>query len=293
MASTEIGRFTVRRPAPDQIPVAEVPPAGHFIGGSFVQGSSTEVIDVLDPTTEEVLGSVPAGTVQDVDSAVAAAVEAQRSWGCTTPKERSEVLSRIADIVEANREVLEVLESANTGKPRTVAEDDVSSTIDTFRFMAGAGRTMTSMAGGDYTPGHTSVILREPVGVVGVITPWNYPLLMAAWKIAPILAAGNSVVLKPSEQTPLSTLKLAEFVAGHIPDGIVDIVTGRGRPVGQRLAEHPDVALVAVTGSVLSGQAVAETCVTFRQTRPPRTRWQSTRRRLRRRRPRCGRGRSA
>ncbi|MEU0506465.1 aldehyde dehydrogenase family protein [Nocardia sp. NPDC005998] len=259
MASTEIGQFTVRRPAPGQIPVADVPPARHFIGGSFVPSSSTEVIDVLDPTTENVLASVPAGTVQDVDSAVAAAVEAQKSWGCTTPKERSEVLSRIADIVEANREELALLESTNTGKPRSVAEDDISNTIDTFRFMAGAGRTMTSLAGGDYARGHTSVILREPVGVVGVITPWNYPLLMAAWKIAPILAAGNSVVLKPSEQTPLSILKLVELVAGHIPDGIVNIVTGRGRTVGQRLAEHPDIALVAVTGSVLSGQAVAET----------------------------------
>ncbi|MGF6886422.1 aminobutyraldehyde dehydrogenase [Nocardia sp. GAS34] len=259
MASTEIRRFTVRRPAPDQVPVADLPPVGHFIGGSFVQGSSTEVIDVVDPATEKVLGSVPAGTVQDVDSAVAGAVEAQKSWGATTPRERSEVLSRIADIVEANREVLAVLESANTGKPRSVADDDISNTVDTFRFMAGAGRTLTSLAAGDYAQGHTSVILREPVGVVGVITPWNYPLLMAAWKIAPILAAGNSVVLKPSEQTPLSTLKLAELVAGQIPDGIVNIVSGRGRTVGQRLAEHPDIALVAVTGSVLSGQAVAET----------------------------------
>ena len=134
-----------------------------------------------------------------------------------TPKERSEVLTLIANIIEANREAFELIESANTGKPRTVAEDDVSSTIDTFRFMAGASRTLTSMAGGDYATGHTSVILREPVGVVGVITPWNYPLLMAAWKIAPILAAGNSIVLKPSEQTPLSTLKLAELAGRTHP----------------------------------------------------------------------------
>ncbi|WP_205787091.1 aldehyde dehydrogenase family protein [Specibacter cremeus] len=259
MTLTDIGRFTVQRPAADQNAVADLPSAGHFIGGSFVPGSSADSIDVVNPATEKVLGTVPAGTAADVDSAVEAAVAAQKAWGSTTPKERSEVLTRIANIIEANRESLELLESANTGKPRAVVEDDISSTIDTFRFMAGACRTLTSLASGDYAAGHTSVILREPVGVVGVITPWNYPLLMAAWKVAPILAAGNSVVLKPSEQTPLSTLKLAELVAGHIPDGIFNVVTGQGRTVGQRLAEHPDIALVALTGSVVSGQSVAET----------------------------------
>ncbi|GAB14731.1 aldehyde dehydrogenase [Arthrobacter globiformis NBRC 12137] len=258
-------QFTVRRPSEgksspaDRSPSSLLPPAGHFIGGSFVPGSSSDVIDVIDPTTEQVIASVQAGTAADVDVAVEAAVTAQKAWGATTPKERSEVLNLIANIIEANRDAFETIESANTGKPRTVAEDDVASTIDTFRFMAGASRALTSMAGGDYATGHTSVILREPVGVVGVITPWNYPLLMAAWKIAPILAAGNSIVLKPSEQTPLSTLKLAELVAGRIPDGILNVVTGQGRTVGQRLSEHPDVALVALTGSVVSGQAVAAT----------------------------------
>ena len=208
MTLTNLEQFTVRRSSAEQSSAARVlPPTGHFIGGTFVPGSSTRLIDVVDPTTEQVIASVQAGTASDVDVAVEAAVAAQKSWGATTPKERSEVLSLIANIIEANREAFEIIESANTGKPRTVAEDDVSSTIDTFRFMAGASRTLTSMAGGDYATGHTSVILREPVGVVGVITPWNYPLLMAAWKIAPILAAGNSIVLKPSEQTPLSTLK--------------------------------------------------------------------------------------
>lgn len=250
--------FTVRRPSGEGT-AADLPPAGHFINGAFVPGSSAELLDVVNPATEAVLASVPAGTVADVDAAVEAAVAAQAAWGSTTPRERSEVLHRIADIVEANRAVFEHLEAANTGKPGAVAEDDVSSTIDTFRFMAGACRTLTSLAGGDYAGGHTSVILREPVGVVGVITPWNYPLLMAAWKVAPILAAGNSVVLKPSEQTPLSTLKLAELVAGQIPDGIFNVVTGKGRTVGQRLSDHPDIALVALTGSVASGQAVAET----------------------------------
>ena len=236
-----------------------LPPAGHFINGSFVPGSSGQSIDVVDPTTEGVIASVQAGTADDVDVAVAAAVVAQKTWGATTPKERADVLNLIANIIEENRVAFEAIESANTGKPQAVSEDDVSSTIDTFRFMAGASRTLTSMAGGDYATDHTSVILREPVGVVGVITPWNYPLLMAAWKIAPILAAGNSIVIKPSEQTPLSTLKLVEMLAGRIPDGILNVVTGRGRTVGQRLSEHPDIALVALTGSVVSGQAVAET----------------------------------
>jgi aldehyde dehydrogenase (NAD+)/aminobutyraldehyde dehydrogenase len=259
MTVTTTEPFHVRRSSEAHGTASILPPAGHFINGSFVSGSSDQLIDVVDPTTEQVIASVQAGTASDVDLAVEAAVAAQKSWGDTTPKERSEVLSLIANIIESNRGVFEVIESANTGKPRTVAEDDVSSTIDTFRFMAGASRTLTSMAGGDYATGHTSVILREPVGVVGVITPWNYPLLMAAWKIAPILAAGNSIVLKPSEQTPLSTLKLAELLAGRIPDGILNVVTGQGRTVGQRLSEHPDIALVALTGSVVSGQAVAET----------------------------------
>ena len=221
MTLTDTEQFTVRRVSEDNSSPAahNVPascrclclPAGTSSADRLFPVPPPELIDVVDPTTEQVIASVQAGTAADVDVAVEAAVAAQKSWGATTPKERSEVLNLIANIIEANREAFEIIESANTGKPRAVAEDDVSSTIDTFRFMAGASRTLTSMAGGDYATGHTSVILREPVGVVGVITPWNYPLLMAAWKIAPILAAGNSIVLKPSEQTPLSTLKLAEL----------------------------------------------------------------------------------
>ena len=149
------------------------------------------------------------------------------------------------------------LESANTGKPLTVSRDDVDGTIDTFRFMAGAPRATTSLAAANYAEDHLSVILREPLGVVGVITPWNYPLLMAAWKIAPILAAGNTMVIKPSEQTPLTTLKLAELVADLLPAGVLNVVTGTGPEVGARLAEHPDVDMIALTGSVNSGRAVA------------------------------------
>lgn len=251
--------YPLRRPAAPLINPSDLPPAGQFINGRFVPSTSDSTLEIEDPTTGRVITHVSAGSVEDTDAAVAAAVAAKESWGSSTPKERSDVLHRIAGIIEANRDLLERLESANTGKPDAVASDDISSAIDTFRFTAGAARALTSLAAGDYAEGHTSVILREPVGVVGVITPWNYPLLMAAWKIAPVLAAGNTVVLKPSEQTPLSTLKLAELVASELPSGVLNVVTGTGGVVGQRLAEHPDIDLVAITGSVASGQKVAGT----------------------------------
>lgn len=250
-------QFNARRARQKQIS-AELPTAGQFIGGKFVTSHSTEVTEVVNPATGEFLAAVPAGNIQDVDDAVAAAVAAKDAWAATTPRERSDALHRVASVIEGNRSLLEALEAANTGKPDAVAEDDVSSAIDTFRFTAGAARTLTSLAAADYATGHTSVIVREPVGVVGVITPWNYPLLMAAWKIAPILATGNTLVLKPSEQTPLSTLKLVELVADVLPVGAVNIVTGAGSVVGRRLSEHPDVDLVAITGSVGSGRKVAE-----------------------------------
>ncbi|WCI07975.1 aldehyde dehydrogenase family protein [Arthrobacter sp. OVS8] len=236
---------------------AGMAPACQFINGTFTPGSGGDSIDVVNPATGETITAVAAGTAEDVNSAVAAARAAQPAWGAMTPREHSEILHQVADRLEANALDLARLESLNTGKPPAVAEDDVSSAVDTFRFMAGAGRTMTSLAAADYAAGHTSVILREPLGVVGVITPWNYPLLMAAWKLAPILAAGNTVVLKPSEQTPLTTLKLAELITDIVPAGVVNIVTGYGDPVGSRLSAHPDVALVALTGSVGSGSAVA------------------------------------
>jgi aldehyde dehydrogenase (NAD+)/aminobutyraldehyde dehydrogenase len=255
MTTTETASFTLRRAG--DAPAPSLPPFGQFIGGAFIASTSEATVSVENPATEEVLMQVPAGTIEDVDAAVAAAVAAKTEWAAKTPKDRSAVLLRIADIIENNRELLEALEAANTGKPSAVAEDDISSAIDTFRFSAGAARTFSTPGAGDYAENHTSVILREPVGVVGVITPWNYPLLMAAWKIAPILAAGNTLVLKPSEQTPLATLKLAELTAPEVPAGVLNIVTGPGRVVGNRISEHPDVDLVAITGSVGSGQKVA------------------------------------
>ncbi|MEU6664221.1 aminobutyraldehyde dehydrogenase [Streptomyces sp. NPDC046821] len=235
----------------------DLPPFRHFIDGRFLEAPAEQYTEVVDPCTEAVIARVPEGTADDVDRAVAAADAARERWGRVVPRERAAVLLRIADRLAANADALVRLEAANAGKPLTVARDDVESSIDTFRFMAGALRATTSMAAGEYAEHHLSVILREPLGVVGVVTPWNYPLLMAVWKLAPILAAGNTVVLKPSEQTPLTTLKFAELVSDLLPPGVLNVVTGRGPVVGARLAEHADVAMIALTGSVGSGRAVA------------------------------------
>jgi aminobutyraldehyde dehydrogenase len=259
-AETETPAWTVRR-ADSSNPLVstdELPSNSQFINGHFRPSSSHRTLDVVDPCSEEVLAQVPDGTVEDVDVAVAAAVAAQHQWGRLTPKERSLVLLKIAERVEQNSDLLVRLESANTGKPLDVSRDDISSTVDTFRFFAGAGRAITSQAAADYAEDHLSVIIREPLGVVGVVTPWNYPLLMAAWKIAPILAAGNALVIKPSELTPLTTMKFAELVADLLPAGVLNVVTGTGPVVGARLAEHPDIDMIALTGSVQSGRAVAE-----------------------------------
>ncbi|MEU9450914.1 aminobutyraldehyde dehydrogenase [Streptomyces sp. NPDC048277] len=254
--------MTTARRAADATPLiteTDLPPAAHFVDGAFAGASGDGVIDVVDPCTEKVIARVPAGTSQDVDRAVAAAAAAKEQWARRVPRERSEVLHAIADRLAENSEPLARLESANTGKPLAVSRDDVGQAVDTFRFMAGAVRATTSLAAGDYAEDHLSVILREPLGVIGVVTPWNYPLLMAAWKIAPILAAGNTLVLKPSEQTPLTTLKFAELVADLLPAGVLNVVNGYGPVVGARLAEHPDIDMIALTGSVNSGRAVART----------------------------------
>ena len=264
MTATQTTGTSVRRAGgaatgPGAVPDA-LPAHGLFIGGEFrapVDTASGEVLDVVDPCTEQVVARIPAGSADDVDLAVRAAQEASPAWAALVPRERSGVLLRAADRIGEHAELFVRLEASNTGKPLAVARDDVESTIDTFRFMAGALRAPTSQAAGTYAQGHLSVILREPLGVVGVVTPWNYPLLMAAWKIAPILAAGNTMVLKPSEQTPLTTLKLAEVLADVLPPGVLNVVAGYGPVVGARLAEHPDVAMISLTGSVRSGRAVA------------------------------------
>jgi aminobutyraldehyde dehydrogenase len=236
-----------------------LPPGQHFIAGEFRPGFTDEKQAVVNPATEATICEVAQGTAEDADAAVLAALEAKEAWGRTLPKKRAEILLAIADRLEENADLLARLESLNTGKPLMVSEDDVASSIDSFRFMAGAARATTSLAAGEYAEDHLSVILREPLGVVGVVTPWNYPLLMAVWKMAPILAAGNTIVLKPSEQTPLTTLKFAELTADLLPPGVLNIVTGLGPVIGERLAGHPNVDMIALTGSVNSGRAVART----------------------------------
>lgn len=236
---------------------ADLPPTGQFIGGSFHQTADTEIMDVINPATESVIAQVPLGTAADVDLAVQSALKARVSWARIVPRDRSEILHSIADRMVTHREVLARLESGDTGKPMSVARDDIDGTVDTFRFMAGALRAPTSLAAGDYVEAHLSVILREPLGVIGAITPWNYPLGTAAQKIAAILGAGNCMVLKPSEQTPLSTLKFAELTADLLPPGVLNVVNGLGPEVGAALATHPDVAMISLTGSTASGRAVA------------------------------------
>ncbi|MCU1566350.1 MAG: aldehyde dehydrogenase family protein [Pseudarthrobacter sp.] len=260
MTTTAItGSSTVRR-STDADPIFDtndLPPGRHFIAGEFRPGTAAETQRVVNPCTEATICEVAQGTAADVDAAVTAALAAKEAWGRTVPKKRSEILLAIADRLAENADMLARLEAWNTGKPLMVAEDDVAGSVDSFRFMAGAARATTSLAAGEYAEDHLSVIVREPLGVVGVVTPWNYPLLMAAWKIAPILAAGNTIVLKPSEQTPLTTLKFAELIADLLPAGVFNVVTGLGPVVGARLSEHPNVDMIALTGSVNSGRAVA------------------------------------
>jgi aminobutyraldehyde dehydrogenase len=235
-----------------------LPASGQFINGKVVPSHSSETIEVLDPATEKVITRVARGNQQDVDDAVKAARAAAKTWGKTVPKDRADVLNAIADRIQELRDEFIALEALDTGKPIMVSEIDIDLTIDCFRFFAGAARAFTTMGGGQYVADNTSVILREPVGVVGVITPWNYPIMMAAWKLGPILGGGNTAIIKPSEITPLTTLKLAEVIADLVPAGVVNIVTGTGSVVGNALSSHPGIDLVALTGSVNSGRLVAE-----------------------------------
>jgi aminobutyraldehyde dehydrogenase len=229
-----------------------------LIGGEFVAGESTP-LDILNPATGEVLLKLPEASVEQVKQAVAAAEQAFEDWSQTTPKDRSLMLLKLADTIDAHAEELARLESLNCGKPYlAVLNDEIPAISDCFRFFAGAVRSMTGALAGEYLAGHTSMIRRDPVGVVASIAPWNYPLMMAAWKLAPALAAGNTVVLKPSEQTPLTTLKLAEFLAEIFPPGVVNVVTGVGETVGSSLIHQPGVRMISLTGDVATGKRVLE-----------------------------------
>ena len=229
-----------------------------LINGKFVAGQGAEE-SIVNPATGKPVGTVPEASAAQVDAAVAAARSAFKSWGQTTPQERSLLLLKLADRIEQDAAAFAALESLNCGKPRVrVLNDELPAIVDCFRFFAGAARCLPGGNADEYLAGHTSMIRRDPIGVVAQIAPWNYPLMMAAWKIAPALAAGNAVVIKPSEQTPLTTLKLAQLCAELFPAGVVNVVTGRGPSVGSPLINHPGVRMVSVTGSVGTGQKVIE-----------------------------------
>ncbi|OXR41229.1 Gamma-aminobutyraldehyde dehydrogenase [Nocardia cerradoensis] len=232
-------------------------PRTHFIGGQFHSAEGAEDISVVNPSTEEVLGTFANGTAAELDAAVAAARAALPGWRRRTPGARAEILFAIADIVDDNTELLAAIESINGGKPLAAALEEIPVVSDCLRFMAGAARTAQTPAAGEYVSGMLSYIRREPVGVVGAVTPWNFPLMMAGWKIAPILAAGNTMVLKPSQLTPFSLLVLMELAGDVLPPGVLNVIIGRGSEIGGALARHPGIDMMALTGSLASGQAVA------------------------------------
>ena len=229
-----------------------------FIDGAFVAGEG-EAERILNPSTGELLTLVPEASSEQVHKAVSAAHRAFESWSDTTPADRSKMLLKLADAIEQRAEEFARLESLNCGKPYARAlGDEIPAIVDCYRYFAGAARCMSGTVTNEYLAGHTSMIRRDPLGVVGSIAPWNYPLMMAAWKIAPALAAGNCVVLKPSEQTPLSTLLLARVAAEIFPKGVFNVIAGRGASVGQPLVEHPKVAMVSVTGDVSTGRKILQ-----------------------------------
>ena len=230
----------------------------NLVGGEWVDAVAGETMEIVNPATEEVIAHVPRGDASDADRAVAAAKAALPSWLDTTPAERADILLALAGrLTDHSKELIE-LESRNVGKPRSVAESELPFIADNIRFVAGAARCLEGGAAGEYLAGYTSMIRREPIGIVGSIAPWNYPLMMAVWKIAPALAAGNVVVLKPSEQTPLTTLRLAELAADLLPPGVLNVITGDGDPAGAALVRHPDVGIVSLTGDVSTAVEVMQ-----------------------------------
>ncbi len=229
----------------------------NFIGGQWAAARSGATDEVLNPATGEVLDVVASSDATDADAAVDAAAEAFESWSRTTPRERSEKLLALADAVEANLDELKRLEMENVGKPVSIIDFEFDLTVDNLRFFAGAARTMQAQAAGEYLEDHTSMLRRDPLGVCVGIAPWNYPLNMAIWKLGPALATGNTFILKPSELTPLTALKLAEIAADIYPAGVFNVVTGQGETAGDALVRNPKVAMVSITGDVNTGKLIA------------------------------------
>jgi 1-pyrroline dehydrogenase len=228
-----------------------------WIDGAWTDSASGETVTVVNPADGQDIAVVPASGMEDVDRAAAAAARAFETWSQSTPQDRSLMLLKLADAVEARADELGRLESRNCGKPVGAAVDEVTTMVDNLRFFAGAARLMEGKAANEYLAGHTSFVRRDPVGVVASIVPWNYPLYMAGWKIGPALAAGNTVVLKPSIRTPLTSLALAEIAADIFPPGVLNVITGSGEAIGDELVNHPAVSMISVTVDTATGKRIA------------------------------------
>lgn len=232
----------------------------NYINGKLQDSVSGQFTDLINPTTGEVFAMAALSNEKDIDMAYQAAAKAFESWKNTTPSERSMALWKIAEVLEKNIEEIVKLESENTGKPISVTmAEEVGPMLDQIRYFATAARNLEGKSAGEYMKGHTSMIRREPIGVIGQVTPWNYPMMMAVWKYAPAIAAGNTTVLKPSDTTPVSTVRMAELIteAGILPPGVLNVVTG-DRDTGKALVEHKIPQMVAITGSVRAGMQVAQ-----------------------------------
>lgn len=237
--------------------LADVTTRQQLIGGAWVDAASGQTLAVENPANGTVIANVPRSGAEDVDRAVKAAATAFETWSQTTPQDRSLLLLRLADAIEARAEELGRLESSNAGKPTQAAIEEIPVVVDNLRFFAGAARTMEGKAANEYLAGHLSMIRREPIGVVGSIAPWNYPIMMAGWKVVPALAMGNTVVLKPSARTPLTALVLGEIAAGILPPGVLNVITGTGDEVGTEMVRHPGIGMISVTGDTDTGKKIA------------------------------------
>ncbi|MEX1217606.1 MAG: gamma-aminobutyraldehyde dehydrogenase [Acidimicrobiales bacterium] len=229
----------------------------NFIGGKWVPSQSGATDEIVAPATGAVIGSVPSSGAGDIDAAVLAATAAFSEWGTATPRARSEALLALADRLEDNVDELKAIEGENVGKPVSIIDFEFDLTIDNLRFFAGAARTMDAQASGEYLEDHTSMLRRDPLGVVAGIAPWNYPLNMAIWKMGPALATGNTFILKPSELTPFTAFRLAELSEGIFPPGVFNVVAGQGETAGDAIVRHPGIAMLSLTGDVATGKMIA------------------------------------
>lgn len=229
-----------------------------LIGSAFEAGTETEE-NILNPRTGVSIVQLPEASQSQINRAVDSAEAAFKKWSRTTPAERSAYLLQIADRIEAEADSFAALEALNCGKPiNAVKEDEIPAIVDCYRFFAGAVRCIPGVAAGEYMAGHTSMIRRDPIGIIGSIAPWNYPLMMMAWKLAPAIGGGNTVVFKPSEQTPLTALKMAKILVDILPEGVVNVVLGRGQTVGSAIINHPKVDMISITGDIATGRKVLE-----------------------------------